>query len=81
MRTTLTLEDDVAAELKEEMRRTGRTFKETVNSALREGLRAARTQQPARPFAVRARDLGALPGVEFDNIGALLEQAEGPWHR
>jgi len=77
----LTLEDDVAAELKEEMRRTGGTFKETVNSALREGLRTARTKQPVRPFAVRARDLGTLPGVDIDNIGELLEQAEGPWHR
>jgi hypothetical protein len=31
---------------------------------------------------VRARDLGALrPGVTLDNIGDLLEAAEGPRHR
>ena len=81
MRTTLTLEDDVAARLKEEMGRTGRSFKETVNEILREGLRSARTREPDRPFVVRARDLGSRPGVDFDNISELLEQGEGPFHR
>jgi hypothetical protein len=81
MRTTLTLEDDVAAKLKEEMGRTGRSFKETVNEILREGLRAARTREPDRPFVVRARDLGSRAGVDFDNIAELIEQAEGPFHR
>lgn len=81
MRTTLTLEDDVAAKLKEEMRRTGRTFKETVNSALRAGLNAARDRAPDKPFVVRARDLEAGPGVELDNIWELIEQAEGSDHR
>jgi len=81
MRTTLTLEDDVATKLKEEMGRTGRSFKQTVNTVLREGLTAARTRQPDRPFVVRARDLQSLPGVEFDNIAELIDQAEGPLHR
>ncbi len=81
MRTTVTLEEDVAAKLKEEMGRTGRSFKETVNAVLREGFRAARANQPDKPFVVRARDLESLPGVEFDNIAELIEQAEGPLHR
>lgn len=81
MRTTLTLEDDVAAKLREEMGRTGRSFKETVNAVLRQGLRASRALQPHKPFVVRARDLEGLPGVEFDNIAELIEQAEGPLHR
>jgi hypothetical protein len=38
VRTTLTLDDDVAAKLHQESRRTGKSFKETVNEYLRIGL-------------------------------------------
>lgn len=80
MRTTLTLDDDVVARLKVEMRRAGRSLRETVNDALREGLSPRR---PARkPFRVAARDLGRLqPGLSLDNVAELLERAEGPLYR
>ncbi len=82
MRTTLTLDDDVAAKLKAETRLRGTSFKEVVNEYLRLGLHAKKTQRPRRPFRVEARDLGALrPGLSLDNIGDLLEQLEGPVHR
>jgi ribbon-helix-helix CopG family protein len=81
VRTTLTLDDDVAAKLKAEARRTGRPFKEVINEALRAGLRP-RDKKSSQPFTVNARDLGDLrPGVSLDNIGDLLEQVEGPSHR
>ena len=41
MRKTITLDDDVNQLLREEMRRSGRSFKETVNEALRRGFQAA----------------------------------------
>lgn len=82
MRTTLTLDDDVAAKLKAETRRSGRSFKDIVNEYLRLGLYTKKTQRPSRPFRVEARDLGALrPGLSLDNVGDLLEQLEGPVHR
>ncbi len=82
MRTTLTLDDDVAAKLKAEIRRSGRSLKDVVNEYLRLGLYAKKTQRPRRPFRVEARDLGALrPGLSLDNVGDLLEQLEGPVHR
>jgi hypothetical protein len=40
MRTTLTLEDDVAAKLKTEAQQTGRPFREIVNETLRRGWKA-----------------------------------------
>jgi hypothetical protein len=79
-RTTITLEDDVAAKVRAEMRRTGRSFKQTVNDLLRRGAEQTGTVK-RRKFAVRARDLGLMAGYELDNIGALLEQLEGPAHR
>jgi hypothetical protein len=81
MRTTLTLDDDVAAKLKEELRRRGGTFKEAVNELLREGLQARRETKRLKQFEVRARAMGQRPGINYDNIGDLLEQIEGSAHR
>jgi hypothetical protein len=81
MRTTLTLDGDVAAKLKAEARRSGRSFKETVNSLLRVALNAPRKPSGTPRFKIRARDLGRLrPGLSLDNVGELLERAEGPGH-
>ena len=81
MRTTLTLDDDVAARLEQAMRKSGRSFKETVNDALREGLARRRESGAIEPFVVRARELGRVPGLDYSNVGELLEVAEGPEHR
>lgn len=82
MRTTLPLDDDVAAKLKTEMRRPGRSFRETVNEMLRRGLSTRHSQSPKQPFRVVTRDIGTLlPGLTLDNIADLLEQVEGPLHR
>ncbi len=81
MRTTLTLDDDVAARLKAEERRTGQSFKELVNGLLRLGLSVRHASPRRAPFVVRARPLGARRGVSLDNIGELLEQVEGPLHK
>lgn len=80
VRTTLTLEEDVAARLKREARRTGKSFKQVVNETLRLGLAAPRRLRPASPFRVRARALGIFPGRDYDDVGALLEELEGPAH-
>jgi hypothetical protein len=80
VRTTLTLDKDVAAKLKAEARRSGRTFKEVVNQALRIGLNA-RADPAITPFVVRARPMGARPGLNYDKISELIEQVEGPYHR
>lgn len=79
MRTTVTLDSDVAAKLKSEIRRTGKGFKETLNDLLRFALNSRRTRPPSEPFQVRARDLGVTrPGVNLDNVSELLEVLDGP---
>jgi hypothetical protein len=82
MRTTLTLDEDVAAKLTSLARRSGLAFRQVVNDTLRRGL-ARPPAAPSRvPFEVAARDLGSLrPGLSLDNIAALIEQVEGPLHR
>jgi hypothetical protein len=82
VRTTLTLDDDVAAKLKAESRRAGRPFKEIVNETLRNGLASRRVAVERPAFKIAARDLGDLrPGLSLDNVAELIEQAEGLLHR
>jgi hypothetical protein len=82
VRTTITLDADVAAKLKSLARRSGRAFRDVVNETLRRGLARPSAAPPRQPFKVEARDLGRLrPGLNLDNIAELIEQVEGPLHR
>jgi hypothetical protein len=76
MRTTLTLEADVARSLREEAVRSGRPLKAVVNEALRAGL-SARKSRPARRYRLKPVPLGGvLPGVDLDKALALAEALE-----
>jgi hypothetical protein len=82
MRTTLTLDEDVAARLLELQRRLDVSFKDVVNLTLRKGLESSSQRMTKAPrFKVRARALGTRPGLNYDNVGELLEQIEGVGHR
>jgi hypothetical protein len=81
MRTTLTLDEDIAAKLRSEARKTGKPFKVIVNETLREGFLAKRSQKSLPPFKVKTRSLGLRPGLSYDCVGKLLEELEGPYHR
>ena len=82
MRTTLTLDDDVAAKLRAEARRVGRPFREVVDEVLRRGLVARSTQAARAPFKIEPRDLGSVrPGLSLDNVADLIEHVEGALHR
>ena len=73
MRTTLTLDEDVAQQVKRLMRERGTGFKETVNELLRRGLRS--DAAPA-PYETPTFSLGALPGIDLDKTNALLAQMD-----
>ena len=78
MRTTLTLDDDVAVLLERVRKARKTTLKEVVNVALREGLvemTKPATAHKARP-QMRTFDLGP-PGMNLDNIGEVLAAIEG----
>ena len=78
VRTTITLDDDVAAKLEAEKRKSGRSFKETVNHFLRLGL-TVREKPKTKPFVIR--DIGFRLGLEFESASELLERLEGPRHK
>lgn len=75
MRTTLTLDPDVAAKLRSRARELGLPFKQVVNDALRRGLGAAPTR---KAYRMPARALGARVDVDLDralSLAAGLEDA------
>jgi hypothetical protein len=74
MRTTITLDPDVAALLEAVMRERGSSFKEAVNSALRAGLTGARDE--ARPFVQETYAMGAEQNFRWDKALAAAEAME-----
>jgi len=75
MRTTVTLDPDVAVQLEKEMRKEGLGFKEALNGALRRGL-AAPPRRSRRKFRLKVFDTGAAR-VPFDDVAAALAHGEG----
>jgi hypothetical protein len=77
MRTTVTIDPDLAAKLRQIAHERGITFKEALNSALRAGLGAQ--ARAARPYRLQARPLGLRPEVDLDralHLAAALEDEE-----
>lgn len=76
MRTTLTLDRDVAQGLEREMRRTGKGLKAVINEALRRsfGL-GGKAPRPPR-FEVRPHAFGVKPGLDLDRMNQLVDELE-----
>lgn len=82
MRTTLTLDDDVAATLNRLRRERDVALRDLVNQALRLGLKELRgSAKPARRFSTPTADLDRCLLGDLVNASEAIEQAEGPWHR
>jgi hypothetical protein len=76
MRTTLTIDDDLAGLLKRRARELGVPFKEAVNRAIRAGLgEAARPRRRAVPKTV-SHSFGFRPGVDLDKLNQLADELE-----
>ena len=77
MRTTLTLDDDVAGALRELAHRRKVSFKEVVNAVLRRGLVAQESRGKAsRPFQVEAFRSAFRPGVDPLKLNQLNDELE-----
>ena len=77
MRTTLTLDDEVTAELERLRRARGVGLKDLVNDALRRGLKDMRTRpKRSEPFRTQTVVLGRMRVASIDNIGEALAIAE-----
>jgi hypothetical protein len=75
MRTTVTLDPDVDRLLKEEMRRSGTTFRQALNQAIRRAL-AGNVVTERRPFKLRPKRLSLRPGLDPALLQHLEEELE-----
>jgi hypothetical protein len=72
MRTTLTIDDDVAALVERERQRTGQTIRQVTNRLLRQGLQRGR----GRPSPVELPTLSGRPGIDITDASAVLADAD-----
>lgn len=77
MRTTLTIDDDVAVQLERLRSKNEISLKDLVNDALRRGLRDMNAPQKKRkPFRTKTSNLGR-PLINIDNVAEALAYLEG----
>lgn len=74
MRTTVTLDSDVAERIKALAHERQTSFKETLNDVLRRGLRAPASQKRPGRFVVRAHSGGFRPGIDPERLNQLLDE-------
>jgi hypothetical protein len=76
MRTTLTLDPDVATRLKRLCQERQIAMKDLVNQALREGLRQLETPAPKEPVQTDSVSLGRCLIGTLDDVTEALELAD-----
>jgi hypothetical protein len=82
MRTTLSLDDDVAALLQRAVARRKEPLKKVLNDALREGLpRLLRPRAARRTYRTRPLRLGRCLIGSIDDIAEVLAIGEGEGHK
>jgi hypothetical protein len=77
MRTTLTLDDDLAKELQDAARNSGKSFKEIVNETLRHGLVTGASPARRVPrFRVHPKACGFRAGIDITKLNQLVDELE-----
>ena len=72
MRTTLTIDDDVAARIEERRRRDGQSLKQVVNALLRDGLRSS--PMPVTRYRVTPHKLAMRTGYDQTRLNQLVDE-------
>ena len=76
MRTTLTIDDDLAGQIDERRRRDGLSLKQVVNGLLREGLRSGRQAPRAKKYRTKPHKLGMRAGFDPARLNQLADELE-----
>jgi len=76
MRTTVTLDADTELLLRNAMHARRKSFKATLNDAIRAGLAARSPAENRPPFVVKARPMGLRPGIDPAGLNKLVDDLE-----
>lgn len=75
VRTTLTLEEDIAERLRQEATLGRRSFKQIVNDALRKGLEC-NPPVSRKPYCIEPHSSAFLPGIDPGRLNQLADELE-----
>ncbi len=75
MRTTLTIDSDVAERIRQELASGRRTLKEVVNERLRAGF-GITPASPRRRFKVEPHHSAYQPGIDTAKLNQLIDELE-----
>ena len=81
MRTTLTIDEDIAVRIQDLRRRHGHSLKQVINRLLREGLRSSRQSPDAKPYRTKTHKLGLRPGFDAAGFNQLVDELEAEEHQ
>jgi hypothetical protein len=76
MRTTVTLDKDAEQLLRLAMHKRRKSFKETLNDAIRTGLGATPLPKNRPRFVLKARPMGLRPGIDPAGLNKLADELE-----
>ena len=77
MRTTLSIDDNLADALRKRAYKSGKSFKEVVNRTLQAGIQAEHGLPRSRPYKIKPVSLGGvLPGINIDKALRLADEIE-----
>lgn len=76
MRTTLTLDPDVARAIEEAAHRQRKPIKQVVNEALRRGLAPQALVRPRSRFRVKPHKTALKPGIDAASFNQLVDELE-----
>lgn len=81
MRTTLTIDEDIAVRIQDLRRRHGYSLKQVINRLLREGLRSSRQPPDAKPYRTKTHKLGLRPDFDAGGFNQLVDELEAEEHQ
>jgi hypothetical protein len=81
MRTTITIDDDIAARLLRLAEDQKKNKKDIINEILRRGLEEARENPSIKKYTTRGKDLGQCRYPSMDDISDIIAVAEGESHK
>jgi hypothetical protein len=76
MRTTVTIDKDAERLLRNAMHSRRKSFKQTLNDAIRSGLGAQPVARERTPFVIKARPMGLRPGIDPASLNKLVDELE-----
>jgi len=76
MRTTLTIEEDIARQIRKRVAEKKLPLKRVINDLLRAGFAGNGKKEKTVPFKVEPHSFGFKPGIDQDKLGQLLDELE-----